>query len=504
MEDKPCTSRDAGETSRPLEDKNLKKKPTGGGKYCCVPQCTNSSIRNPELSFYQIPKGKELKRKWHKILKTKGLLNIKQYYRVCSVHFPGGKKSYMHNIPTTFTGASVTCKPRNIVVRNTSPETDVQATNNISSPLSNELDTSKSIHPTTLEHGDEHDEIDKLKEQIQSLESKCEFLEKTHEAYVSSSQQCLFRLERFLGSDCDFRFYTGFPDYATFKIFFDYLTPACCNLIYYGSNTAEINSADQKKSGKQRSLSPEQELFMVLSRLRCGFLQQDLAHRFGISCMHVSRIWITWLTFLHQRLRALSIWPTRQFLDDNMPLCFKQNFPQTRVIIDCTEIMIEMPSSCRSQSATFSSYKNHNTAKGLLGISPHGYPSFVSNLYAGRTSDKKITKDCGILNLLEPGDQIMADRGFDIEEDLPPNVTLNIPPFLNEKDQLSLEEEVKTRKIASVRVHVERAIARIKNFRILHQVVPITVAKDLDKIWGVCSYITLFLPPIIVEKANAE
>ena len=131
--------------------------------------------------------------------------------------------------------------------------------------------------------------------------------------------------------------------------------------------------------------------------------------------------------------------------------------------------MIEMPSSCRSQSATFSSYKNHNT------------------------NDTN-----------EPGDQVMADRGFDIEDDLPANTTLNIPPFLNGKDQLSLEEEVRTRKIASVRVHVERAIARIKNFRILHQVVPITIAKDLDKIWAVCSYLTLFLPPIIVEKTNTD
>ena len=73
----------------------------------------------------------------------------------------------------------------------------------------------------------------------------------------------------------------------------------------------------------------------------------------------------------------------------------------------------------------------------------------------------------------------MADRGFDIEDDLPANTTLNIPPFLNGKDQLNLEEEVRTRKIASVRVHVERVIARIKKFRILHQVVPITISKDL-------------------------
>ena len=92
----------------------------------------------------------------------------------------------------------------------------------------------------------------------------------------------------------------------------------------------------------------------------------------------------------------------------------------------------------------------------------------MSSLYAGKTSDRKITKDCGILDLLEPNDQIMADQGFDIQDDLPNNVTLNIPPFLDGKDQLSLDEELTTRKIASVRVHVERAIARIKSFRILH------------------------------------
>ena len=158
-----------------------------------------------------------------------------------------------------------------------------------------------------------------------------------------------------------------------------------------------------------------------------------------------------------------------------------------------------MPYSYRSQSVTFSSYKNHNTAKGLLGISPSGYPSFVSSLYVGRISDKKITKDCGILDLLEPGDQIMADRGFDIADDLPSGVTLNIPAFLDGNDQLTLEEETSTRKIPSARVHVERAISRIKNYRLLHQVIPLSMASELDKIWGICSYLTLFLPPLIVD-----
>ncbi len=314
-------------------------------------------------------------------------------------------------------------------------------------------------------------------------------------------------MERFIGSDHDFWFYTGFPDYATFQVFFDYLSPACNNLIYYGyPNDTEIvvSAEEHKKPGRARTLSPEQELFMVLVRLRCGLLVKDVAHRFNLSSSHVSRIWFTWINFLHQQLRVLPIWPTCAFVDENMPQCFKSTFPRTRVIIDCTEIFLETPSSCRSQSATFSTYKHNNTAKGLLGISPAGFPSFVSNIYAGRVSDKKITNDCGILKLLEPGDQIMADRGFDLKDDLPAGVTLNIPAFLDGQDQLSAEDEVVTRRIASVCVHVERAIARIKSFRILKQAFPLKSVEQLDEIWAICSYVSLFMPPLIYEREKKQ
>ena len=58
--------------------------------------------------------------------------------------------------------------------------------------------------------------------------------------------------------------------------------------------------------------------------------------------------------------------------------------------------------------------------------------------------------------LLKAGDSLMADRGFDIEEHFPIDDTLNIPPFLNGKPQLELREEIETRRIASVRVHVRK------------------------------------------------
>ena len=63
----------------------------------------------------------------------------------------------------------------------------------------------------------------------------------------------------------------------------------------------------------------------------------------------------------------------------------------------------------------------------------------------------------------------MANRGFDIEDDMPEGVTLNIPAFMDKKDKLDKDNEIMTRQIASVRVDVERAISRIKSFHTLYQ-----------------------------------
>ena len=102
----------------------------------------------------------------------------------------------------------------------------------------------------------------------------------------------------------------------------------------------------------------------------------------------------------------------------------------------------------------------------MIGITPAGAVSFVSDLYTGRTSDKIATRDSILYNLLEAGDSVMADKGFDIEEDLPNGVSLNIPPFLCGKDCLSSEEEQQTRQIAAVRIHVERAISMVRTYRL--------------------------------------
>ena len=104
----------------------------------------------------------------------------------------------------------------------------------------------------------------------------------------------------------------------------------------------------------------------------------------------------------------------------------------------------------------------------MVGISPLGAIVFVSDLFPGSISDKESTRRCGILNLLESGDSVMADRGFDIEEDLVLlGAKLNIPPFLRGIAQLSAKEQVKTQQIASLCIHMERAMEPKKIFTFL-------------------------------------
>jgi hypothetical protein len=91
----------------------------------------------------------------------------------------------------------------------------------------------------------------------------------------------------------------------------------------------------------------------------------------------------------------------------------------------------------------------------------------------------------------------MADRGFDIADILPPGVNLNLPPFKGTREQLTASEVEETARIAAVRIHVERAIGRIKNYHILDGTLPISLGHVADQIFSVCSYLTHFLPPLL-------
>ena len=69
--------------------------------------------------------------------------------------------------------------------------------------------------------------------------------------------------------------------------------------------------------------------------------------------------------------------------------------------------------------------------KALVGITPSGATVFVSELYPGSISDKEIVKRSGLLEVVQPGDEIMGDKGFLIQDELVSvGATLVMPKFL--------------------------------------------------------------------------
>ena len=76
--------------------------------------------------------------------------------------------------------------------------------------------------------------------------------------------------------------------------------------------------------------------------------------------------------------------------------------------------------------------------KGLVGLSPTGALGFIS--------DKELTKMSNVIDCLDLGGDVMADKGFDIQDDFAAKgVTVNIPSFLKGKNS-SAEKWSATRK----------------------------------------------------------
>ena len=173
---------------------------------------------------------------------------------------------------------------------------------------------------------------------------------------------------------------------------------------------------------------------------------------------------------------------------EHLPQEFRVLYPNTRVVIDCTEIRVQVPSSLLLQSQMYSSYKSGKTLKSLIGT-----VSFVSALYTGSISDKEITRCCGILDLLEPNDNVMADKGFNIGEMLTSRrVSLNLPPYLSSGGQFSSKEVKETKTIAKLRIHVERTIRRIKEYHIYDTPIPLSLLGTVNQHWTVTCLLVNF------------
>ena len=277
---------------------------------------------------------------------------------------------------------------------------------------------------------------------------------------------------------------------------FEFLEPKATE-IHYWRGSKNTKTLTKKRKTKEKAtcvndegvLSKREQFILTLVRTRKGFDVKFLADLFGISPGQVSKIYNTWITLLSQELSFLVPWPSKSEVKKCLPKRFKR-FENVRIIIDCLELFIQKPNIPSSQKITWSSYKHWNTAKLLVGITPTGVISFIPPLWTGSISDKEIVKQSGLVNLLEEGDAVMADKGFLIRDILAFKKVKLVSPAYCRGPRLTAKGTTHTRRVASLRTHVERNILKLKQFRILSGVIPLLLKPVLDRIVFVCAALT--------------
>ena len=139
--------------------------------------------------------------------------------------------------------------------------------------------------------------------------------------------------------------YTGFPDYERLRTCYMFLSVG-----EIGENVRMRGSTEQKGSGRPRCLTAENQFLLLLMKLRNGFSNIHLGWLFNCDSSTITRLLISWLNYVYLKFSTLPIWPSREQVNESMPDVFKERYPNTRVIIDCTEIAVKAPESLLTRS----------------------------------------------------------------------------------------------------------------------------------------------------------
>ncbi|XP_046387292.1 uncharacterized protein LOC124156843 [Ischnura elegans] len=247
--------------------------------------------------------------------------------------------------------------------------------------------------------------------------------------------------------------------------------------------------------------SMEERIVLTLLKFKLNISFKCISALMNVSPKTAKSYFIDTVDVLSAVLSEFIIWPTKEDIRCSFPKCFK-GFEGTRCIVDCTETPLEIPSCLTCKIKTYSRYKGANTLKFLVSVASDGFITFCSRAYGGKCSDKFIFNDCGILNLLEEGDAVMSGKGFMVEEECRVRgIRLIRPPFVGKKKQLSVKEGVMNSEVARARVHVERAIQRLKLFSVFSSRIPWTILSKVNEMLIIaCGIVNLSSPILSADR----
>lgn len=306
-------------------------------------------------------------------------------------------------------------------------------------------------------------------------------------------------------SEQEFRRLTGLYQ-PQFLALLEFLGKDVADALKYRSDRKTPKKQKNKKIDSSPTVSTETRLLITLLRMRRGWDVEDLALFFGVSTFLVSKTIYTWVQFMYFQFKRMQ---REMFVSRHLqkradrPVAFKP-FDNFRVCIDTTEVRIQSPDNLEQQGNTFNDYKGGNVWLYLICISSWGGISYISPGFEGSMSDVDIYNQSGIREFLEPGDVVLADRGFRVEEECDEDgVVLIHPPFLRGRSQFTAEEEMLTKEIAKARIFVEHLVRKIKVFKVLKKVTN-NMLHYLDQMVYVAGCLINFMPHVVKNKPKED
>ena len=248
---------------------------------CIVPGCKNRSNKEEckGIKFYTLPfRNEQLLQTWLSLVYRQHN-EVTVHSRVCSAHFVGGIKKNTEDLPQIFPWQRSVSK--SIHVPNETVEKVVA-----------DLTPSQIIEHDHCYFSSHHKVSSRVSTGLGSSYLTLVTASDMLHLYVPTTDVStltdpslqatpLFSIELFIENDDAIQFYTGFESYHILNICFQFLGDAVDHLQYRGSKAKSTVHLESR--GAPRVLTPLNEFFLVLCRLRCALMENDLAYRFGIS-----------------------------------------------------------------------------------------------------------------------------------------------------------------------------------------------------------------------------
>ena len=327
----------------------------------------------------------------------------------------------------------------------------------------------------------------KIRDLEEKLQSKSQAIDKLK---IEALERQKFSYEEISQDPKKLQHLTGLT-LEQFNLMMDCVRPYIASCLRYENDS---------RPATERTFSFETQYLIVMMICRHGLDFKFVGYLTNVCNVTTGRIYNGWVIFLATIFNLLDTRADRKYLQQKMPEIFvKTGHGSTDLVIDATEFRFDKASNFDMSALMFSHYKNTTTGKALIGISPHGMGLVFSEVYPGSISDTEITEKTNILEYVTEDHEVMSDKGFSIQDLCAiKGVSLNRPKQKDSESGGFQEPEIhRNFDITSCRIHVERFIGRVRNWRILNTTWPMNRTDLLCSTWQmICHTVNILFPPI--------